>query len=65
MHYLKVLVETENWLKQVVKIMPGDGAKVRAGEMELSPMTLAEKEPLNPGQSPSQSTNQSCKRAVQ
>ena len=32
--------------------MPADGSKVRAGEMELSPVTLAEKEPLNPGTNP-------------
>jgi len=30
--------------------MPGEGAKVSAGEMELSPTNLAEKEPLNPGE---------------
>jgi hypothetical protein len=29
--------------------MTGDGAKVSAGEMELTPVALAEKEPLNPG----------------
>ena len=32
--------------------MPADGSKVSAGEMELSPGTLAEKEPLNPGIDP-------------
>ena len=32
--------------------MPADGSKVSAGEMELSPGTLAEKEPLNPGINP-------------
>ena len=30
--------------------MPVDGgAKVSAGEMELTPIAMAEKEPLNPG----------------
>ena len=31
--------------------MPVDGgAKVSAGEMELTPIAMAEKEPLNPGE---------------
>jgi hypothetical protein len=29
--------------------MTGDGAKVSAAEMELTPVAIAEKEPLNPG----------------
>ena len=31
--------------------MTGESAKVSAGEVELTPLAMAEKEPLNPGDS--------------